>query len=266
MSEEMRLERVYENLRAEYKHYIRPRDFSNTNELLEMAAQFEALPKESNASKTPKDTRVQEEKPVAAIEETKIFCSRTLIADQKKTGGGSSQEKSLTTLEERGLAIWGQVAVTGTPKVPAVGGLQHQAQTLEVELIDLSEIEKSIEVVHTSDTEVVDVLDPVIINLPETLPTFSENFINHPTITHAKPQKISENRKRKLLSNNQKIKNIGAELLETYKNDTKRRDENVEIENKKILLEKIRLQFEIAKYKFQNASFQFDVTELSNIK
>ncbi|KAF5270800.1 hypothetical protein FQR65_LT05419 [Abscondita terminalis] len=160
----------------------------------------------------------------------------------KKTRVETSQEKSLTTLEERGLAVCGQVAVTGIPKVSAVNVLR-----LQVDLIDLSETEKSIEVIHTSDTEIVD--------SPKTIIT-----------TSATLQRISKNRKRKLQINNQKIKSIDAELLEIYKTNTKRKEENVDLEKKKILEEKIRLQFEIVKYKFEIPSFEFDDTELCDIK
>uniref|UniRef100_A0A1Y1JUZ4 CCHC-type domain-containing protein n=1 Tax=Photinus pyralis TaxID=7054 RepID=A0A1Y1JUZ4_PHOPY len=48
MSRHSQLDRIYENLRTEYKHYIRPRDFNSLSDLLEFAGEFERLPKTVN--------------------------------------------------------------------------------------------------------------------------------------------------------------------------------------------------------------------------
>uniref|UniRef100_A0A1Y1MBR5 Retrotransposon gag domain-containing protein n=2 Tax=Photinus pyralis TaxID=7054 RepID=A0A1Y1MBR5_PHOPY len=45
MSNRSQLERIHENLQPEYKHYVRLRDFNTLTELLELAGQFEKLPR-----------------------------------------------------------------------------------------------------------------------------------------------------------------------------------------------------------------------------
>uniref|UniRef100_A0A1Y1JZI1 CCHC-type domain-containing protein n=1 Tax=Photinus pyralis TaxID=7054 RepID=A0A1Y1JZI1_PHOPY len=60
LSLESQLDRIYENLRTEYKYYIRPWDFRSLPELLEVAGEFERLPRSTAAeSRIPSRPRVQ---------------------------------------------------------------------------------------------------------------------------------------------------------------------------------------------------------------
>jgi hypothetical protein len=45
------------------------------------------------------------------------------IADSRlKTGDGVGEEIKLSSLEDRGLAVWGKVVVTGSPELLVVAG------------------------------------------------------------------------------------------------------------------------------------------------
>jgi hypothetical protein len=45
---------------------------------------------------------------------------------ERKIGGGVDEEIKLSPLEDRGLAVWGKVVMTGSPEVLVVAGLQQQ--------------------------------------------------------------------------------------------------------------------------------------------
>ncbi|KAH0818009.1 hypothetical protein GEV33_004782 [Tenebrio molitor] len=51
---------------------------------------------------------------------------RKIAASRLKTGGGVGEEIKLSALEDRGLAVWGKVVVTGSPEALVVAGLQQQ--------------------------------------------------------------------------------------------------------------------------------------------
>ncbi|KAF5291603.1 hypothetical protein FQA39_LY14325 [Lamprigera yunnana] len=50
---------------------------------------------------------------------------RKLLEEKKRTRGGHLVDIKLSPLEDRGLAVWDKVTVTGTPKVVVTGGLQE---------------------------------------------------------------------------------------------------------------------------------------------
>ncbi|KAF5301057.1 hypothetical protein FQA39_LY10876 [Lamprigera yunnana] len=144
---------------------------------------------------------------------------RKLLEEKKRSRCGPLVDIKLLPLEDRGLAVWGKVTVAGTPKVVVTGGLQ-----------EIKEVPSEIPLYSN-------VLD---LDIP------TENIASMSSPPESTSQKPTLKR---LKTSKKSIKEVGEELLDTYKkyvNDTKQKNE---LEERKIKLEEMRLQFEIAKYK-----------------
>ncbi|KAF5300452.1 hypothetical protein FQA39_LY02251 [Lamprigera yunnana] len=88
--------------------------------------------------------------------------------------------------------------------------------------------------------------------VPSEVPLYSNHLSSPPVSTSQKPTP------KRLKTSKKSIKEVGEELLDTYKtyiNDTKQKNE---LKERKIKLEEMRLQFEIVKYKFENPNFEFN--------
>ncbi|KAK4883389.1 hypothetical protein RN001_006708 [Aquatica leii] len=174
--------------------------------------------------------------------------TKNLIRNRKKFEGDIGQEETTSTLEERDLAVRGHMAVTETPNVSVVGGLQ--CQPIEIKDIDLP-------INHHNDSEILETV-PVSTAKPEVVDSFSNTVLNTNCVT---PPSTSEElrKKGKIIENgSQTVRNTGPELLERYQNNVTPRKKTAPLEKNKIILEKVRLQFEIAKFKFENPGFDFD--------
>uniref|UniRef100_A0A1A9VNW3 Retrotransposon gag domain-containing protein n=1 Tax=Glossina austeni TaxID=7395 RepID=A0A1A9VNW3_GLOAU len=64
LTEEQKLERIYANAQPDYMWYIRRRDFTNLEELVELASEFEAIPTGNMPHEAPRETH-REYQPVA---------------------------------------------------------------------------------------------------------------------------------------------------------------------------------------------------------
>ncbi|KAF5296374.1 hypothetical protein FQA39_LY12493 [Lamprigera yunnana] len=80
--------------------------------------------------------------------------------------------------------------------------------------------------------------------VPSKVPLYSNHLFSPPESTSQKPTP------KRLKTSKKTIKEVGEELL-----DTKHKNE---LEERKIKLEEMRLQFEIAIYKFENPNFEFN--------
>lgn len=132
----------------------------------------------------------------------------------------------------------------------ASGGLQHLDNDAEQMLDVTSEItweECSTELLFANDIAGSDAtnIQSTSVNDDET-PTNNKESV--PAATNQKKKKKTE----------KSLKNIGEELLNSYRYNMTTNEWSKELEYKKLELEKRRLDFEIAKYKFENPTFQFD--------
>jgi hypothetical protein len=160
----------------------------------------------------------------------------------------------LSALEDRGLAVWGKVVVTGSPEVLVVAGLQQQRKNHSPQP-GCSGDDNRISDEHLSlDNEIREATAMFEKeNSPEQSKPICEDKFS-----------VRKNVKRKLFKRtrmpkeNRSIKTIGEELLEEYKKDNYN-EKQLKLEEKKLELEAAKFKFEVEKYKLENPTFLFNV-------
>ncbi|XP_063919402.1 uncharacterized protein LOC135134609 [Zophobas morio] len=192
---------------------------------------------------------------------------RRILEDKNGTGGGEASASGLTPHEDRGITVWGRVAITGTPKVQLTGGLQlvaveteHQQEEQQADSGEIY-LEKEIaaaEIVLENETEMEENEPLQVSKEGRTRPSTATTSSNGSRKYHrqppyirpfARPLPIRPSRAKPTMVA------VGMNMLETFKSE---KQKIAEVEKEKLNLEKIRLKFEIAKYKFENPSFVFD--------
>ncbi|KAK4886109.1 hypothetical protein RN001_002380 [Aquatica leii] len=189
---------------------------------------------------------------------------RSKVEDLKCTGGGPESNIQLSVLEERGLSVWGRVAVTGTTKVKLVGGLQLPTEEELRSNLEPNDLLLNLDI---SEDLKANLMEPII-----TEPSSSSSLTKEDDVLPqcTAPNKIKTRKVHSTRSNinSKTVKGVGLELLSSYTNNStaraKEHQAQMEFEAKKLRLEKIKLKFEISKYKFENPEFQFDETELND--
>lgn len=122
------LERVYENLKPEYKWYIKRREFQNMNQLMKLASEYESLQDATQFFRTPPasaqayvaETAYQYKKPkeyvkanpaMCAVQESKVETRRPMGPVRISTPARAPQEKREATNNESGNARYGDQAI-----------------------------------------------------------------------------------------------------------------------------------------------------------
>ncbi|KAK9680962.1 hypothetical protein QE152_g38690 [Popillia japonica] len=124
---------------------------------------------------------------------------RKIVEDSKQTSAGPKIDIKLSQFEDRGLAVWGKVAVTGTART---------------ELLFANDIAGS-DATNIQSTSVND----------DETPTNNKESV--PAATNQKKKKKTE----------KSLKNIGEELLNSYRNNMTTNEWSKELEYKKLELE-----------------------------
>ncbi|KAF5282418.1 hypothetical protein FQR65_LT14312 [Abscondita terminalis] len=106
---------------------------------------------------------------------------RKIVESGKRTGGGPKLEVKLSPLEERGLVVWGKVAVTGSLLVPVTGGLQlHEEDFPEkVDVIAIEAVEpyQSSTACEGGESFQFDFIEPALDEQSDVPPQISTHFL-----------------------------------------------------------------------------------------
>lgn len=169
---------------------------------------------------------------------------RKYVEQRGLTGGGRSSAAALTPTEERGISVWGRVAVTGTPQVQITGGGLSEVEDINTLVEEQVQAEENTQ--NVSDASETG---------HEERKSLSESST---VVSRARPAAVTPLvKKRKKCERS--VRTIGEELLNAYKENSSMVEiKKMELEDKKLLLESQKLKFEIAKYKFENPLFVFD--------
>lgn len=221
---------------------------------------------------------------------------RKLYEDRKKTGGGPYPDIKLTPLEERGLTVWGRVAVTGC-SVQIEGGLsipnQENKPTLQPESSDqdFRVANASTNKAATSSASVHDFFESGMETefleenfYDDTDIVFLGNISNalekEQTLNSFSPIKKSTKRKEK---KKMPINKLGEELLSEYKENNnilaniskflenasntydqvqrKKLDIEERVQLKKLNMEERRLDIEEKRLQFEIQKYKFEHAE-----
>lgn len=202
---------------------------------------------------------------------------RKIVQSRLETGGGDGEAIKMSPLEDRGLAVWGKVVVTGSPRVPIVAGMQQCENYLQSSLKPDSVNDKCEDASSYLQKEI----EESITLLDEENQSFSESGITAPVKSTSTSELSDEQQKCKepvktkepksssrgkffgrkicnVTKGARSIRMIGEELLSEYKEQTGSSKEEIELKEKIFRLDLAKLKFEVAKYKFENPSFSFD--------
>ncbi|KAI4454146.1 hypothetical protein MML48_10g00000202 [Holotrichia oblita] len=193
---------------------------------------------------------------------------RKLCDSQKETGGGPPSKIILGDLEERGLAVWGKAAVTGS-SVTEEGGLQ----ILSIRIPEL-EPSSSMNEGNLESTTKENIFDNDVqyITVEETAGTSVDECVAHYTTvtpqnknlikTPRKDTPLKEVARNLLQSYNTGVENnlsIGTSISTFIKNYEDIQTKKLKLKEERNNIEKQKLKFEIAKVKFLNPDFKFDI-------
>ena len=192
------------------------------------------------------------------------------MESRNATGGGTSEIKTeLPPLEERGLEVWGKVAVTGTPLVNITGGIKPLIKQRVEDLSKKTEQNESFSFSDQEEIETITILGERA--MEEDNQEENNNLELNQNIPTSTPQKINRNKFKLKKPKVQTSLNETAEQLKlSYEQQT-----NVlngianslnlffEAYQQRTRTEEKRLKFDIQKFKFQHEDFQFD--EMGNV-
>ncbi|XP_063931168.1 myb/SANT-like DNA-binding domain-containing protein 4 [Zophobas morio] len=173
---------------------------------------------------------------------------RKCVVERKRTGGGPASDIKLTPLEERGLSVWGRVAVTGSRKVTVCGGLQEPgASSATPDRTATIPENLSAELTDEENLPEVGENDNVVREEPEVAGPSNFNPNQPNSIQYFKRKYKKKNPYQNV--QNSSLKSVGQDLLKVYEKAVNHT--NNDIEREKLELQKQQLDLEKEKFRFE---------------
>ncbi|GLV40831.1 proliferation disrupter [Carabus blaptoides fortunei] len=191
---------------------------------------------------------------------------RKISEHRNRTGSGPQSDIKLSPLEERALSAWGKVVVTGTPFVSNYDGVNLLSdEELLPSDVNINSVAEGASIIFVNDASGSSTF--VENDMLPTTPTRTNITAERTKITEVLTTTTNVGKKRnrirpkplsvlteKLLESNEKNESMHKELNDTIKTFC---EKYIQVKSEKLKLEAKKINFEIAKYEYENPNFVF---------